>query len=494
MNYSYDPYSTTTPTTGNYSPQYSTTYYTGSTPSGKQNLSYNSSDYYYYYQYYSTPSLYSKEEHANMIRKKEKLKADIISLRQTYKQLKSEEAKLKQKKVSNAELALIQAETKDESSKTNTLQLQNYVSDLFEQTHEAAAAKAFVSVFSQEIKDEEKKRKYYIDEANAVANLFDFSDLQMQCPPLKWLNQKPQSSLKEEYNIEERQLRRMNNELVTLECPSKLSPIQVDAANCIVKKTELECKLSTVGLQILKADVHHLQKVLEEQEMNFKKRSDENEKIRRKLKGIEIETGQIESNMNSLLLTNEETYKQECQKIDNEILEINQKIEQTAEEYEHIENSIRKIKTETEFAKIQIRNHDSIIAEELFGDDLQEEQSETEYEYEYEDNDEENREEQSRINQEKEGYMKIEKLKLSCEVEDLKRKLESTKKALKLRENRLKKRIQRLYLLYSSNKKRVKTDMITSDSSSSNVQDDIANIINHIEDSINILKSGVAEI
>ena len=52
---------------------------------------------------------------------------------------------------------------------------------------------------------------------------------------------------------------------------------------------------------------------------------------------------------------------------------------------------------------------------------MQEEQSETEYEYEYEDNDEENREEQSRINQEKEGYMKIEKLKLSCEVEDLKR-------------------------------------------------------------------------
>ncbi|OHS98883.1 hypothetical protein TRFO_34789 [Tritrichomonas foetus] len=487
MNSTYS-YGYSTPSYGNapYSTPKSSDYYSTSTPTAVNRLSYTgSSDYYYYY---STPSLYSKEDQVNIVRRKEKLKSDIAQLRQRYKQLKLEAQKIKKEKVPEGEITFIQAETKDESSKNNSIQIQNLLSDLFEHVQSAAAARAFVSVFEQQLKNEEKQRKYFCDESNAIASLFDFTEYKMECPSIRCLEQKLQPSLREDYRLEERRLNKMNNELVSLACPTSLSSIQIEAATNVVKLTDLQCKLSTVGLHILRADVNHLQKASEEQEMNIKKKSTEVEYIRRKFKAIEIENQQSESAQNAQLLANESTYQQQFECLDREIAELQKKIDESAFHFDELEKSIKKLNEEkivvASSQNSTAQTEESIIADEIFNDD--------EYEYEEEeiDENEEELKNWNQMNQIKENQLTADKIKLQNEINRLKKQYEDTKKKLRNDEFQLKEKIKRLYTKYSTCKKKIKEQYLIACSSSSNVENDIADVLKHIDSSINQLKSG----
>lgn len=494
MNYSTDPYTTPSSQYPQYSSPKTNEYYSASTPTTVQRLSYNSSDYYYYY---STPSLYSKEDHINILRRKEKLKNDIASLRLKYKQLKSELKQIKKDKVSEGEMTFLQAETKEESSKNNSIQLQNLLKELFDQIQSASAAKAFVTVFDHKLKEEEKQRKYVCDESNAIADLFDFSEYQMKCPPIQCLDQKQQTPSREQYGDDVRRLNKMRNELVTLSCPEQLSPTQIDAANSVAKLTKLQCKLSTVGLQILKADVNHLQKAYEELEMDLKKKSNDVEYVRRKLKTLEIESEQDESSHKAQLLANQATYQQSLDSLDKEIVEIKDKIDEAATKYDELIKSIDQLneeKNSLSFSNQDEKNDDSrdFLVNENFLIALEEEEEET---YEEEDilpqNDTNNA-----VNELNEQVIKLqnEKQILLNDISTLNSQLKSTKNRLKLNEEKMKNKIKRLYSKYSENKRLIiREENIINSSSSSNFHEGITNVLSHIEGSITLLKNGFIE-
>lgn len=480
-----DPY---TPPSQYYSSPKPNDYYSTSTPTTVQKLSYNSSDYYYYY---STPSLYTKEDQMNILRRKEKLKNDISQLRLKYKQLKSELKQIKKEKVSEGEMTFLQAETKEESSKNNFIQIQNLLKDLFEQIQSAAAAKAFVTVFDQKLKEEEKQRKYICDELNAISNLFDFSEYQLKMPQVKQINKDLQNSLREKYGDEVRRLEKMNKEIRILSCPEQLSSTQVDAANSVAKLTNLQCKLSTVGLQMLKADVNHLQKFCEEQEFSLRKSSIDVEYVRKKLKSIEIQGEQEESSRNAQLLSKKATYQQQLDSNDKEIDEIKNRIDETAFQYDEIMKSIDHLIEQKNSLQNQDDSKESLINEDFL---IKIEEEEEELSDEEEDI---FQIDQSEINSltEKEILLKNEKQNLMNDVSKLQFQLKTTKNRLSAKENKKKLKIKKLFSKYSENKKIIMQEQkIINDSSSSNIHDEITNVLSHIDESISQLKNGFSEI
>lgn len=484
MTYSGD--NMTTPTRyAQYSSPKLNDYYSTSTPTAVQQLSYNSSSDYYYY--YSTPTLYSKEDHIRIRRRKEKLQADVIALQKKYKQLKQEAKRIKNEKVSEGEVTFLQAETNDELSKNNSSKLDSLVADLFDQIQAEAAAKAYVDVFDRSVKEMSKQRKYCMDESKAISDLFDFSELQIMIPHIRNFDRNQFMVKEEDIEDDIYRAKRMQKEIVRLSNPTELSQAQSDAATSVSQLFQKQLELASYHLPILKADVHHLQKFSEEQEVINKEKSVDAESIRQQYQTMELEKSQDEKLQNAEFQQKQAFFESQYSLLDQEIEELNNQIEQSGHEFDEIIQNIEQLKEE----KNILLNSDKDTADFLIRKEIYSDYSSSEFEEE-----EDQKEEVQLVDLNKETMKELatQKESLMNEVAQLQIQLASIKKDLLAKENKLKTKLKTLYEQLSRNQSQIKKLYAFQEFNSSSIHDDLTNIMNHIGDSINQLKSGFSDL
>ena len=408
--------------------------------------------------------LYSKEETDEVHKKRTSLEMEVQTLEQQLKARREQVKESKGKAVSPGELSMIKAEARESISESNSSQLSQIVNnfqDVIKKTCELAAQNY---TLSQQIQEEEMDRLNRIDEYDIIESAFDFSDLRAKVPRIN-------SITKEIPKVDQLDFDRFSNNLKTSQTEyTKLSfdvgptPKQLELANEIVKGTEPRIELGKLGTSVERAENQRLELLLQQSDSIIRNMEMQNELLRRKISGIELETNNIGIAGKAQATANDTSFKNSMNAIEHEIQTIKDKIDASADRYDTLCQQIEKLQV------VEVEHESS--------DAFEEEEEVTNFDF----NDDYSQQEIM------EDELMRQKAELVKEIGEMKQKYNETKRLATERESLRTKDIKATYAKYQKNKALIQQERsrISSPSSSksSGVSLNLRNVLDRIDSSI----------
>lgn len=454
-----------------------------------QNSSYYSSD---YSPHSYNSSLYTQEERKLIKKQKARLELEISTLKKRKSALKKEKDRLKKNIVPEGEVTVLKAETREHFSELNSNELNTIMNEFAKELKELYAAKTMCTVFEQLAANEEKQRNYIIEESNAITRTFEFEEYPINIPSIKKYGDRNQFIAHDDINRLKAQLEALQTEIRRIDRQSlELSDSEHDAAVVVANCAQAQWTHNSMALHIIKADVQHLQRYAKELETTVRKLENEVECENRKLSSIAIENVQNDSKIDSQLGSLKVSSEQQEQHMEQEIEGIKQKIDEAANYYDDIINELSQLQ-EVKLQLVQYSEEDEMAQEypemtEQFGLIIDEEEDEVMPDFT---DLQEPKKPQNSAMQELEARLLKQKESLITDINNLENETKKVKSLAKLEESRAKTNIKRLYVKYVNLKKQIKKSQLDmNSSSSSNIQNDISNVLTDLDRSINELKS-----
>jgi hypothetical protein len=344
------------------------------------------------------------------------------------------------------------------------------MSDLVEEVKHWKSHQALVLGLERQVKQAAEQKQQLLEETAAINDLFDFSQIGGELPPLE-----TPVLRKDDCGLELKRMRRVQQELLTVDCRTELTETERDAANAAKSVAKLQWQAAAAAPRVLKVDVNHLKKVAVEQEMALRKLDSDVTAQRRRLfqaaaHGDEDSlAGKVRADVS------QEKLKSDIRQMDDEIARLQDQIERTAVHFTEIVQETK-----------QIQSRELII---------QVPQIEEEEEEEEEESRDESSESESTLSvlTDSPGYPEraliLTRNELQFEIADLKTEIQKQRKTYKARELKLKAEIRSMYKLLAAHTEGIRIEQeLCDDSSSSHVQEQMANLMLHINSSITDLR------
>ena len=378
--------------------------------------------------------LYSKEEIDEVHKKRTLLEMEVQTLEQQLKARKEQVKQSKEKLVSRGELSMVKAETRESISESNSSQL-NQILDSFQNViKETCSLSVQNYIINQQIQDEEMQRLNRIDEYDIIDNAFDFSELRAKMPQIKSLSKEPQKLEQMDFDRYTQSLKSTQKAFTELSVDSGPTPKQIEAANELARSTEPRIKLKKIGTSFERAENQRLELLLKQSEAELKAMENANEGIKRKISSIDMETNNIGVAGNAQAAANETAFKNSMKSLDNDIQNIKNKIDDSADRYDKLCEQIAKMKV----VEVEVEPEDSL---DIF-DDHSEEEEVTNFDFNDEYSQQELMEDELRNRAEL----------LKQEIAEMRSKYNETRRLAIEREQTRTKEIKAIYAKYQKNK------------------------------------------
>jgi hypothetical protein len=320
----------------------------------------------------------------------------------------------------------------------------------------------------RQLKHLSEQKQQLGEQLASINNLFDFSQLGAELPPL----QTPISK-ETDCTLELKRIKRMQQELLTVDCRTQLTETEQEAAAAIARVTKKQWEVAAATPRMLRIDVSHLKKVAIEQENTIRKLDADVTGRRRSLFRATSQDSEADLSGKVRSEVSAERLEMDVQRLDDEIQRLHERIDRAATHFTEVVHEID-----------DLRSRELIVTvpdteEEEEEEEQQDEKSETEsvdsvpvpaVDY-------------------PERALLLSRNELQFEIADLRRQIKRQRKVYKARELKLKKEIQGMYKLLATRTEGIRIEQqISEDSASSQIQEQMASLMLHIGSSITDLR------
>lgn len=410
-------------------------------------------------------------------KQKSDYQVEIAALTQRRNQLHVELKKTKANIVSQGELTFLKAETRNQASSSNSEEIKDLMNTFIETVRDISACQAQCSILEQRIREEAQHREQIVNESQEITSCLDFSEL---LPLSIKLPQNDYQSYNEKDKLEisraQQKIKDIHSELTECEIATQVpNPKFKESALEIARSSEYQWQLKSVGTMTLRNEIQRLQRSVATSDSEIKKLQELIQNEQKKLSDIQIQQHKEEAEALSRFSHGKEEFAKNIQITDDEIKQIELKIQRASQSYDTIMDDLKKIDSQKNIFNFGDFNEDE--SNENYSNDNSNNNSN------YIDN---NQEDQQII------YDELIKKKndICKEIDTLKLQVNKVKKKAKLKEQKFLTEIKKLKSKYQSYQLAMQKSCIQMNQlDSSSVTGEIQSLIDKIDNSLTELHS-----
>lgn len=415
--------------------------------------------------------MFTLADKAKIHKQKSDYQVEIAALTQRKNQLQVELKKIKANIVPQGELTFLKAETRNQASSSNSEEIKDLMNKFVEMVREVSACQAQCSILEKKIKEVAQRREQIVSESEDIVNCLDFSDLSPFFPKLPQLDCKAYNE-KEKLDIarSQQKIKDIHSDLMDCEIIIQSpNPKYKESALEIARSSEFQWQLKSVGTMTIRNELQRLQRTVATSDSEIKKLQAVIQEENQKLSDIILEKQKEESEALSRFTHGKEEFAKSIQNSDDEINQINLKIQRASETYDQIMEDLSKIDSRRNILNYEQSYEEESNENESNINDFQHQDQQLLYE-----------------------QLRMKKNDLCKEVNNLKIQINKTKKKAKLKEKKILTDIQKLKTKYQSYKLIIQRSCIqVNQNDSSSVTGEIHSLIEKIDNSLTELHSVV---
>lgn len=413
--------------------------------------------------------LFSKEQQIILKRNRAQLEIDVAALRKRKQILQDQLNHIRSDFVSYGELIQLKSSIEYNLTSKNLQDLSNSMNDYIEIVRQNYELEAQCDMLAKRIKKEASRRQNEIEISNEISNALDFSSMTIVFPNINQdIDIQKDNLLKNEIGQLQRKLENIKKDQMSNDIKVPSSNIICEAIGSYARKTETEWQLRSVGSYLIRSQIQNLQKQVVESNSFINKIQETLNKDKEKLTIVNSEANEAVAQAQSNCDSTKVIFEDQLNQMDQAIVQIKKDIERSVLNYNIIIEDIDNL------TKKKISNDENDDDNQNNDDDVSNDVKDNNYIF-------------------KLNSLKEQKFNLEKEVNELKTKYQTKKSSIQKKESALKRRVTKLSNKYLFNKKLIsqyaKTISIKSNNS---VDKEMFSLINHIDSTINELRSTVA--